>query len=238
VHLGERRGVEPTPHRRQTPVESRLDRPDGPADALCDTFQGQVGPVVEQDHDPLVVIECGHRPENLVAIEDRPERIPLGAGESGIIDRDHSNLAATAEAITADVDEDSVEPRLESGRVAQRSGRPPGPQQGILRRILRLMLIAEDQPSPAVGAVKLAVGKAKESFRGTGPTSLASETSSDRTIRALAVASIVLIQTIAVTKPFSQKSATTWSVSLRGCRLSGRGRATARVSISACHHRS
>lgn len=149
-------------------MQPRLDGPDRPADALSDGVQSEIGPVVEDDDLPVVLVERGHRPEDLIAVEERPEWIPTRAAGFAIVERDQPNLASAAKAIAADVDEDPVEPGLEPGRIAQGGRSTPGAQQRILGRVLRLVLIAEDQAGQSIGAVKLPIGQPKELVRGVG----------------------------------------------------------------------
>lgn len=186
-------------------MEARLDGPDRPADPFGHTFQGQIGPVVEHDRDPLVVVEGCHRPEDLVAIEDRPERIANDARCCGVVDLHEPDLAATAEAIAADVDKNPVEPRLEAGRVAQRRGGSPRPEQSILRRVLCLVLVAEEQPGQTLGSVELPVSETEESLHGIRATP-AVQGSLPKAMWTL-LANIVSIQTFPATKPFSRNRA-------------------------------
>src|SRR5712691_11469305 len=100
---------------------------------------------MENDHDLQVGIEGSHRSNGLVSVKKTLEWVVSRAHGRGVVERDLANLAATPELIAADIDEDPIEPGLETGGVAQETGRSPGPQQRLLCRVLRFLPIAEDQ---------------------------------------------------------------------------------------------
>jgi hypothetical protein len=99
-------------------METRLDRTDWPPDALCHPVQRQVCPVMQQDHDPNVVCQHRHRPDDLIAIEDPSERVAGAFGGCSVVHRDQPDPAPLPQAIATDVDEDAIEPCLEASGVA------------------------------------------------------------------------------------------------------------------------
>jgi hypothetical protein len=121
---------------------------------------------VEDEDDSLVRVQVGHRPDDLVPIKDRPEWIPpirLGILR---VDRDERDPTPAAEPVAADVHQDPIEPGLEPGWVAQGSRRLPGPHQGVLGRVLSLVLVAEEHARQAIGPIELTVREAQEPFSG------------------------------------------------------------------------
>jgi hypothetical protein len=138
--------------------------------------------VEDQDH-PLVGDDPGECPDRLVTIEDGLEGIARleearreQARQAPVIalglDRQERDPAPTAKPVAADIHEDPVEPRLEAGRIAQRARRLPGPDQGILGRILGFLLVAQEHARQPVGPIELTVREAQESFAGPGGAQL------------------------------------------------------------------
>ena len=111
----------------------------------------------DQDH-PLVVAERPHRSEQLIVGVDLAEWVVDDDGPSGAIKGHEADLAAAAEPIPADVDQDPIEPGVETRRVAQCRRRAPGQDQRILGGVLGLGLIAEDQAGQPECPIQTAVG--------------------------------------------------------------------------------
>jgi len=98
----------------------------------------------------MIVVQRRHRTEDLIPLDKISERIPDRRERAGIVHGDEPNQSATAQPITADVDEDPIEPGLEAGGVAQRGSRPPGAQQGVLGRVFSLLSVAKHQPGKSI----------------------------------------------------------------------------------------
>ena len=125
-------------------MKPRLDGADRPPNAFGYVLKGQIGPVVEDEDKAMIVVQRRHRTEDLIPLDKISERIPDRRERAGIVHGDEPNQSATAQPITADVDEDPIEPGLEAGGVAQRGSRPPGAQQGVLGRVFSLLSVAKD----------------------------------------------------------------------------------------------
>jgi hypothetical protein len=141
------------PHPLKRSVQARLDgakRPAGPGGNLG---QGQVGPEVEDDHDPLLVGELAQRAERIVTSDDVAERVAPINGVVG--ENDEPDSSSAAEAISTEVDEDAIEPRLEAGRLAQLPRPAPSLLDGVTDGVLGLGRIAQDETGQAVGSVEL-----------------------------------------------------------------------------------
>lgn len=136
-------------------METRLDGAERPADPLRDRSERQVRPVVQHHDSPLVIGQDGHRPDGLVAVEELAEGVSDAAWWNRV-KRDEADAASPPEAVATDVDEDAIEPRLESGRIAEGRCRLPGTQQGVLHGVLGLSPIGQEEARQAIGAVKLA----------------------------------------------------------------------------------
>jgi hypothetical protein len=70
--------------------------------------------------------------------------------------------ACRTQPVPAGVDEDPVEPRLESGPVTKRVPLAPRLDERVVGRVLRLDRIAEDRPRETVRPVEMLVGQPDE----------------------------------------------------------------------------
>ena len=84
-------------------------------------------------------------------------------GREGDLGGDVRRLPALRpQSIAAGVDEDPVEPRLETGRVAQGLPLAPGLDERVVGRVLRLGRVAQDGPRQSVRLVEVFVGQPDE----------------------------------------------------------------------------
>ena len=70
--------------------------------------------------------------------------------------------AKTAKPIAAGIDQDAGEPRLESVRVVERAEPPPGGDNRVMRRVLSLDGISQDDGSETVRPIELTVGESSK----------------------------------------------------------------------------
>ena len=85
------------------------------------------------------------------------------AGREGDLGGDvRRQSARRPQAIAAGVDQDPVEPRLESCRVAQRLPLAPRLDECVVGRVLRLGLVTQDRPRQAIRLVQMLVGEPGE----------------------------------------------------------------------------
>lgn len=146
-------------------MEARLDGADRAVEASANRLEGQVGPEVQDQHDALVVAERPDRTKQLIVSVDPAEWVIDDDGPGDGIKGQEADLAAAAEPISADVDEDPVEPGIEARGIPQRRRRPPRSDQSILRRVLCLGLIAQDQAGEPKCPVQTAVGEVEHAPR-------------------------------------------------------------------------
>ena len=142
-------------------VETRVDRPDRDVEPPGDLVGREVAVVPQRDDDPVV------RRQRREGLLDRVAlvgpRVRVGGGERELVrDVDGRARRDDAQPIPAGVDEDPVEPRLESFRVAE--GRPLAPRldERVVGRVLRLGLVAQDHPGEPIGGVEVLVGERLE----------------------------------------------------------------------------
>src|SRR5262245_44250137 len=146
-------------HRLQASVQARLDRAYGAIKPDSDRLQREVRPEMEDQDHPLVVTEGAQRAEQLVVGKHLREWVGGGYRVGGAVEGHQADLAATPQPIAADVDQDPVEPCVETGRVAQRGSGAPGPDQRILRGVLGFSVIAEDQAGQPERPIQATVGE-------------------------------------------------------------------------------
>jgi hypothetical protein len=146
-------------------VEPGLDGPGRDPDALGDGVDGQVLPVAEDDHDPLVRVEHLERSTHRIPGVDDVTEVDLALGRpADFIRRQLADWVATArpKAIAAGVDEDAAEPRLEPIGLAQTTSRSPRREGRVGHGVLGFDGVAEDDRRKAEGAVELTLDEAGE----------------------------------------------------------------------------
>jgi hypothetical protein len=146
-------------------MEARLDGADRAVEASANRLEGQVGPEMQDQHDALVVAERPDRTKQLIVSVDPAEWVIDDDGPGDGIKGQEADLAATAEPISTYVDEDPVKPSIEARGIPQRRRRPPRSDQSILRRVLGLRLIAQNQAREPECPVQTAVGEVEHAPR-------------------------------------------------------------------------
>jgi hypothetical protein len=100
---------------------------------------------VQDDERPMLGCEGAQHSIELVAVDQRPDLVP----RRRYVDRCQSDFdhASTTPAGLVDrgVDDQSVEPGVETLRIAQSRQVAPGPDERLLDRIARELTVAEDQ---------------------------------------------------------------------------------------------
>ena len=108
---------------------------------------------MQDDDRPLFGREAAEAALELVAIHDRRRRVG-GRGldrQAADVDIEAMTLGP-ADLVGAGVDEQSVEPGVEPGRVAQRGQITPGADQGVLDGVHRPVRIPEHEPGGGIEA--------------------------------------------------------------------------------------
>ena len=122
-----------------------------------------------EDHDHTLVIgQRGHQPEDLVPVEDLPERITRFGAPERRLQRDETYSSSAPEPIPAPVDEDPVEPGLEPLRIPQPVQARPGALEGVAHRVLGLGGVGEQEPRDPIGAIHLVRRERDEAIRSVG----------------------------------------------------------------------
>src|SRR4029079_7034821 len=132
-------------HCLQASVKARFDRTHRAVKASADRLQREVCPEVKDQDHSLVVTERSQRAEQLIAGIDIAERVVDDYGACRAVEGHEADLAPAPQPIAADVDQDPVEPGVEPGGIAKRRSGAPGPDERILRCVLGLGPIAENQ---------------------------------------------------------------------------------------------
>jgi hypothetical protein len=105
------------------------------------------------EHRPVLDGESEEGPLDLVAIAD-PGDVVLGIRSIDRVDRHlQGTPARSADVVGTGMDEESVEPGVESVAVTQTAQITPGSDEGVLDGILRGIPIAQDPPRDRVQAV-------------------------------------------------------------------------------------
>jgi hypothetical protein len=105
------------------------------------------------EHRPVLDGESEEGPLDLVAIDDAGD-VVLGIGSIDRIDRYlQGTPPGPADVVSAGMDEESMEPGVESIAVAETAKIAPGADEGVLDGILCGIPIAEDPPRDRVQAV-------------------------------------------------------------------------------------
>jgi hypothetical protein len=143
-------------------MESRLDRAGRDPESVGDVSDPEVEVEAERDDDPVIdaqPLEGAIEDETVI---DPAERVGSLAVVAFGLDLDDGSTACPAQSIATDVDEDPLEPGLESSRVTKRSVALPGGHDGVVGRILRFDTIAEDDPGQSISSVKVLIGEGRE----------------------------------------------------------------------------
>ncbi len=102
--------------------------------------------VPQHDDSALFRFEVRKQAVELVAVGDRADRVRLGIRDDRLeLDFDRP-ATPPADGHQAGVDEDSVEPGVESIRVAETGQIAPGPQEGVLDHVVCELAVPDDQP--------------------------------------------------------------------------------------------
>ena len=118
---------------------------------------------MQDDERPRIRLEAQEPALELVAIDHRR----LDAGDGGRVKGREFDVEAMApessRLIDTGMDEHPVEPRVEQVRIPQRRQVAPGPDEGVLHRVLGLFGIPEDEPGGRIqtgdrGACQLGEG--------------------------------------------------------------------------------
>ena len=123
---------------------------------------------MQHDDYPLIGVEEGHRSHYLVPLQDAAERVDLGDRLGHPVERDEAHTPPPTQTVPTDVDQDAVEPSLEAIGFAQGARCPPGANERLLGRILRVGLIAEEEAGQPIGAIELSCRQTAEAVRGIG----------------------------------------------------------------------
>ena len=142
-------------------METRLDRPDRPAQSFRNSFERKIRPEAEDDHDPFLARQAAEAREQGVPLDECLERIE-GGGFGSAVDRDEADDIPPAEPVAAAVDEDPVEPRAEPIRLPQRVERLPGNDEGVLDGVLGLVSVGEKESSQSISPIKSRPGARQE----------------------------------------------------------------------------
>ena len=142
-------------------METRLDRPDRPAQSFRNSFERKIRPEAEDDHDPLVCGQYAEACEQGIPFDERHERVTPGELRAAV-DRDEADDVPTPESIAAAVDEDPVEPRTESVRLPQHVERLPGNDEGVLDGVLGLVSVGEKESSQSINPIESRPGARQE----------------------------------------------------------------------------
>ena len=141
-----------------------MDGADRDPQSHGDVVGGQVAVVAERDHDPLVRCELSERLVDGVPLLGLGERVArCGDDLVGDVPGDHPG--GPSQPISAGVDEDPVEPRLELRDVTQRRPLLPGLDERVVGRVLGVRRVTQDRPGEAVGRVEVLV---RQAFEGGG----------------------------------------------------------------------
>jgi hypothetical protein len=136
-------------------VQARFDCSKPPTQAGRYFGQRQIGPVVQDDYGSFVGVQAADRSQQRIGGQDCFEWIRPWLVV--IFDPDEADPASASDPVTANIDQDSIEPGREGRSFAQRSGRLPGPNAGILDDILRIRPAAEKQTSQSIGSIQACV---------------------------------------------------------------------------------
>ena len=110
---------------------------------------------MQDEDDPLVRAQVAHRGHRFAPVVDRVEGVPCCRELPQSVERDEPDLAVATKAVTADVDQDPVEPWLKPGAVAKGASGLPCPEQGLLGRVLGFGSIAQHESGQPVRPIHL-----------------------------------------------------------------------------------
>ena len=133
-------------------MQPRLRGPERDTERGRDVGECQVEVVMKDDHGPHLRLQPEEAALDLVAVGDaRFKAVDRGSGQGSELDVD---AVATEPAclIDAGTDDQSVEPGVESIRVAKRGQITPGLEERVLHGILGLLVVPEDQPGGGIQA--------------------------------------------------------------------------------------
>lgn len=146
-------------------VEPGLHRPGADPEVHRDLVDSQVAVIAQRDHDSVIGPKPGERAAQRIAVVGLSVDISPAALQCGRQVLSPPACDAT-NAVSARVDQDSVEPVLERCRVAQRPPLAPCLDKGVVGGVLGLGPVADDRPREPIGGVEVLIRQAAEG-RGT-----------------------------------------------------------------------
>jgi hypothetical protein len=147
-------------------VESRFRGPRGDRETRGDVVDRQVLREAEGDDHAQVDVQPGDCEPELLSVVRGGERVTGGGRLDDARDVDDGRPTAKAQAVAIRVDHDPGEPRVEPGRIPQRSPVLPGPYERVVNGVLRLDRVVEDRPRQPVTGVQVLLREPAER-RGT-----------------------------------------------------------------------
>jgi hypothetical protein len=145
-------------------MEPRLDGPERHAEQVRDLLKREVLPESQTDHDPLVGVQDVHQLVDLVPGQRGSERV-IGVDRQFVVEFLYTDAATLAQPVAADVDQNPIEPRLETVLIAKCGPGLPAAGQRILDGILGLGGIAKKIARQTVGIVEDTFGEVDERHR-------------------------------------------------------------------------
>ena len=142
-------------------MKTRFHGPGTNPQASCDLVDAQVSVEAESDHDSMVRCQLRHRRPQDTPFVQRPKRVLGRDWERGrkVMTSPPRSLA---QPISARIDDNSIEPALEQGMVAERVPISPGGDEGVVSGVLRLRPLPQDGVRQSITGVEVAVGKRSE----------------------------------------------------------------------------
>ncbi len=135
------------------------------ADRPSNLLHGEIAVVAKDHRDALVGIERAERALEGVSLVDLAIGVMWGSRRSCSIQIGVASVAATPEAIPADIDQDSAEPGLEALRIPEPAMIPPGADERVVCCIFCLLSVAEDEASEAIGRIEAVLDQPLEGGR-------------------------------------------------------------------------
>jgi len=144
----------------QRVMQSGVHRPARNPDASGDLVNGQVRKEPQGHDDSVVRRQASHGPPDLVSIIDPRCLIAVARQLVGKIGRLSARLPAKA--IPAGVDQDPMEPRLETIGIPQLAPPAPCGDQGIVGGVFGIRAVAKDRGRQSIARVEVSVSEANK----------------------------------------------------------------------------
>jgi hypothetical protein len=113
--------------------------------AIADLVERQADIVVEHENGPLVHVQAAEAALQLVTVEQAEVGIGLGNLERGDVDLHRTPAPALACLAMAGVDQQPVQPGVETIRIAEPADVPPGGDERLLDSVLGEGVVTQDQ---------------------------------------------------------------------------------------------